>query len=187
VPNKYFVSVSDSPVLRPVPRYVQEQPKHTPLPALGITLIVNSWAAASRAFHVNTVTAADRIVKCAGLNEGVKNKRWNGTVGCLPILFRSKDAQGSNLQPVNYWRVVIFLSPFRITRRQSLKLGHHRFLPHWYKLTLHCHWTAHLSLTECSSGTTQKLPFGVSTMMELQNITTTSGNTGTLLSWSICR
>ena len=162
VPNKYFVSVSDSPVLRPVPRYTNTQ--NTPwLPALGITLIVNSWAAASRAFHMNTVTAADRIVKCTGLNEGVKNKRCNGTVGCLPILIRTKEAQGSNLQPENYWKVVIFCSPFKITRRQSLKLGHNRFLPHWYKLTLHCHWTAHLSLTECNSGTTQKLPFGVST------------------------
>ena len=91
--------------------------QNTPrLPALGITLIVNSWAAARRAFHANTVTAADRIVKCAGLNEGVKNKRCKGTVGCLPIVFRTKEAQGSNLQPENYWKVVIFLSPFRITK-----------------------------------------------------------------------
>ena len=110
-------------MLRPVPRYknsrqscakacptVHEQSKHPPLPAIGITLIVNSWAAASRAFHVNTVTTADRIVKCTGLNEAVKNKRCKGTVWCLPILIRTQEAQGSNLQPESYWKVVIFLS-----------------------------------------------------------------------------
>jgi hypothetical protein len=84
---------------------VHEQPEYPRLPVLGTTLIVNSCAAASLAFHVNTVTAADRIVKCTGLNEGVKNKRCKGTVGCLPILIRTKEPQGSNLQPENYWRV----------------------------------------------------------------------------------
>ena len=38
----------------------------------------------------------------------------------------------------------------------------------------------HTSLTECKSGTTQKLTFGVNTMFELNNTTTTFTNTGTL-------
>jgi len=37
-------------------------------------------------------------------------------------------------------------------------------------------------LTECKSGTSQKLPFGVITANELKNITTTSNNTNTLVS-----
>jgi len=44
-----------------------------------------------------------------------------------------------------------------------------------------------VSLTEYNSGAIQKLPFGVSTTIELKNMTTTSGNTGTLVSGRILR
>jgi len=44
-----------------------------------------------------------------------------------------------------------------------------------------------ISLTECNSDTIQKLSFGVNTVIERKNVTTTSDNTGTLLSWNIPR
>ena len=43
------------------------------------------------------------------------------------------------------------------------------------------------SLTECSSGTIQKLPFGVNSKTELQKITTTYDNADTLVSWNMNR
>jgi len=39
-----------------------------------------------------------------------------------------------------------------------------------------------MSLTDCNSGTARKLPFGVNTGIEVQNMTTTSDITGTLVS-----
>jgi hypothetical protein len=42
-----------------------------------------------------------------------------------------------------------------------------------------------IPLTECSSGTVQQLSFGVSTTIELKNITATPDSTGILLSWNI--
>ena len=42
-----------------------------------------------------------------------------------------------------------------------------------------------ISLSECNSGRTQKLPFGVNTETELKHTTTTSGKTGTLVIWNI--
>jgi hypothetical protein len=42
-----------------------------------------------------------------------------------------------------------------------------------------------ISLTECNTGTTQKLQFVFKTAIELISITTTSGNTNTLPSQNI--
>jgi hypothetical protein len=39
--------------------------------------------------------------------------------------------------------------------------------------------------TECNSGKTQKLPLGDNDMTGLQNITTTSDNTGTLVNLNV--
>ena len=44
-----------------------------------------------------------------------------------------------------------------------------------------------MSVTECNSDTTQKLPFGVSTTVQLQNVRNTSDITGTLVSWNTPR
>jgi len=43
-------------------------------------------------------------------------------------------------------------------------------------------YTATISLTKCNSGKIQKLPFRYNPMIELKDVTATSGNTGTLLS-----
>jgi hypothetical protein len=37
-----------------------------------------------------------------------------------------------------------------------------------------------ISLTECNSGTTENLPFGFNTAVEMKNMTTTSDITGTI-------
>jgi hypothetical protein len=42
-----------------------------------------------------------------------------------------------------------------------------------------------ISLIECKSGRTQKLPFGANTEIELKHVTATSGKTGTLVTWNI--
>jgi len=42
--------------------------------------------------------------------------------------------------------------------------------------------TMQIWFIDCNSGTTQKLSFEVNIMIELKNITTTSDNTGTLVS-----
>jgi hypothetical protein len=41
--------------------------------------------------------------------------------------------------------------------------------------------------TECKSGTTQTLPFGVNATIDLKNVITTSDTNSTLVSWSILR
>ena len=43
----------------------------------------------------------------------------------------------------------------------------------------------YISLNECDCATTQKFPFGVNTKIELDSITATSHNTGTLLSHNV--
>jgi len=55
--------------------------------------------------------------------------------------------------------------------------------PRYIVLPLFCSQSlSHMSLSECHNDTTQKLSFGVNTVIELKNVTTSSDNTGTLLS-----
>ena len=51
------------------------------------------------------------------------------------------------------------------------------------KLLLHKEWLLiNIPHTECNSGTMQKLPFAVDTMIGLKNVTIISDSTGTLVS-----
>jgi len=53
-----------------------------------------------------------------------------------------------------------------------------------YPHKIHFRWP-HISATECKSGTIQNLPIAVNTTNELKNVTTTSDNIGTSVSWNI--